>query len=214
MTGFTAWAPNAHALIVHFPIGLLVTAAVVDLIALLRADPRTPVTVSTGLYAAGAVAVLAAYLTGRAAAAEVYTPGLALPLVAQHWDRALWCVWYFGLVAAARVTLAVRATPLRRKTTVYLWAAGFVGVLLLAATADLGGPPGLRARRRCRRAAVAKPLTTRSDRPADPVQACAPEGGRHAGTPCGPDRPLGGAAGRIAPCPAPGASHSRSFSLP
>ena len=139
MTGFTAWAPNAHALIVHFPIGLLVTAAVVDLIALLRADPRTPVTVSTGLYAAGAVAVLAAYLTGRAAAAEVYTPGLALPLVAQHWDRALWCVWYFGLVAAARVTLAVRATPLRRKTTVYLWAAGFVGVLLLAATADLGG---------------------------------------------------------------------------
>ena len=178
MTGFTAWAPNAHALIVHFPIGLLVTAAVVDLIALLRADPRTAVTLSTGLYAAGAVAVVAAYLTGRAAAAEVYTPGLALPLVAQHWDRALWCVWYFGLVAAARVTLAVRATPLRRKTTIYLWAAGFVGVLLLAATADLGGRSGLPARRRCRRAAVAKPLTTRSDRPADPVQACAPGDGR------------------------------------
>ena len=168
MTGFTAWAPNAHALIVHFPIGLLVTAAVVDLIALLRADPRTPVTVSTGLYAAGAVAVLAAYLTGRAAAAEVYTPGLALPLVAQHWDRALWCVWYFGLVAAAQGHVGRPRDPAATEDHGLSLGRGIRRRPVAGGDRRPGGTPGLRARRRCRRAAVAKPLTTRRDPPRGP----------------------------------------------
>ena len=139
MTGFTAWAPNAHALIVHFPIGLLVTAAVVDLIAMLRSAPRTPVTVSTGLYAAGAIALVAAYLTGRAAAAEVYTPGLAHAIVSQHWDRAFYCVWYFGLLTAGRVALRRRSRNPGRVITVALGAAGLAGLVLLTNTADLGG---------------------------------------------------------------------------
>ena len=61
----------------HLPIGLLVTAVVADLVAMLRRDPSTVVTVSTGLYVAGTVSLVAAYLTGRSGAPEVYTPGLA-----------------------------------------------------------------------------------------------------------------------------------------
>ena len=139
MTGLTAWAPNPHALILHLPIGLLVTATVVDVIAMLRRDPSSTVVLSHGLYVVGTLALLATYLTGRAAAAEVYTPGLALPVVAEHWDRALWCTWYFGLVTGGRMFLALYIARPRRAITTTLCVVSLVGLALLAATADLGG---------------------------------------------------------------------------
>ena len=86
MTELAGWAPNPHALIVHLPIGLLVTAVVADLVAMLRRDPSTVVRVSTGLYIAGTVTLVAAFLTGRSAAPEVYTPGMAQAIVVRHWD--------------------------------------------------------------------------------------------------------------------------------
>ena len=139
MTGLASWAPNPHALIVHLPIGLLVTAVVADLVALLRRDPSTVMTVSTGLYVAGTVTLVAAFLTGRSAAPEVYTPGMAQAIVAQHWDSALWCVWYIGLLAAGRVGLHFAARKSRRSITAALAVAGLAGLLLLTNTAELGG---------------------------------------------------------------------------
>ena len=155
MTGLTDWLPNAHALVVHLPIGLLVTAAAADLIALLRRHPRPVVTVSTALYMAGSLALAAAYLTGRSAAPEVHTPGLAVPIVARHWSWALWCLVYFGALTAARVGLAVRGAtqrspetgeaPTRQGATdrrtahLAFAAAGLAGLVLLAVTAELGG---------------------------------------------------------------------------
>jgi len=138
MTEFASWAPNSHALIVHLPIGLLVTAVAADLIAMLRRDPSTIVTVSTGLYIAGTVTLIAAVLTGRSAAPEVYTPGLAQAIVTRHWNLALWCVWYFGLLTAGRVGLRLAAGAPRRTSAVALAVAGLAGLVLLTNTAELG----------------------------------------------------------------------------
>ena len=161
MTGLVDWAPNAHALIVHLPIGLLVAAFAAELVALLRRRPETVATVSTALYAAGWLTLAAAYLSGRAAAPEVYTPGLAVPVVDRHWTWALWCLLYFGALTAGRLwVLGVPGRPARaggtgetpagpapagpaatrrRAAHLALGAAGLAGLLLLAATAELGG---------------------------------------------------------------------------
>ena len=139
MTELASWAPNPHALIVHLPIGLLVTAFVADLIATVHRDPASVVTVSTGLYIAGTLTLVAAFLTGRSAAPEVYTPGMAQAIVARHWDWALWCVWYFGLLTAGRVGLRFAAGAPRRTSTVALAVAGLAGLVLLTNTAELGG---------------------------------------------------------------------------
>ncbi len=138
MTELAGWAPNPHALIVHLPIGLLVTAVAADLIAMLRRDPSPVVTVSTGLYVAGTVTLIAAVLTGRSAAPEVYTPGLAQAIVARHWNLGLWCVWYFGLLTAGRVGLRLAAGAPRRTSAFVLAAAGLAGLVLLTNTAELG----------------------------------------------------------------------------
>jgi len=156
MTGLTDWAPNAHALVVHLPIGLLVTAVAAELVALLRGRPEPASTVSTALYTAGWLTLAAAYLTGRAAAPEVYTPGLAIPVVDRHWSLALWCLAYFGALTAARLWVMgvpgrpprqggtgeapARADATRRRAArLAFGAAGLAGLLLLAATAELGG---------------------------------------------------------------------------
>ena len=139
MAALADWAPNPHVIVVHLPIGLLVTAIVAELVALLRRDPSTVVTVSTGLYLAGTVTLVAAYLTGLSAAPEVYTPGMANAVVTRHWNSALWCVWYFGLLVAGRVALRLAAGVPRRFITVALAAAGLVGLALLTNTAELGG---------------------------------------------------------------------------
>jgi uncharacterized membrane protein len=123
---------------VHLPIGLLVTAIVADLVAMLRRDPSAIVTVSTGLYLVGTVTLVTAYLTGRSAAPEVYTPGMAQSVVVRHWDWALWCVWYFGLVTTSRVGLRLATDMPRRIITVGLAVAGLIGLIVLANTAELG----------------------------------------------------------------------------
>jgi uncharacterized membrane protein len=138
MTGLADWAPNAHALVVHLPIGLLVTAVFVDLLAVIRQNRATLGRVSIGLHLTGTAMLIVAYLTGRNAAPEVFTPGLAQAVVTQHWDQALWCVWYFGLVTAGRAVLAMRH-ELERNVAVGLAVVGIGGVLLLATTAELGG---------------------------------------------------------------------------
>lgn len=138
MSGLADWAPNSHAFVVHLPIGLLVTAVVVDLLAVVRQNRATLGRLSLGLHATGAAMLIVAYLTGRNAAPEVFTPGLAQAVITQHWDQALWCVWYFGIATIGRAALQMRH-ELGRSAAVGLAVVGIGGVLLLATTAELGG---------------------------------------------------------------------------
>lgn len=139
MTGLVDWAPNAHALIVHLPIGLLVTAFAAELVALLRNRPEPVATVSTALYAAGSLTLAAAYLTGRAAALDVHIPGPAVAVVDRHGTWALWCLIHFSGLTAARAGLLQRSGPRPRLVHAAFGVAGLAGFVLLAITAELGG---------------------------------------------------------------------------
>lgn len=140
MTFHPDWAPNLHPLVVHFPIALLLTALVVDVLALLFPRATWAETTAAFLYPAGSISALAAYLTGRQAAAIVRVPGMVHPILLDHWNLALattvWCL----TIAFVRLALAVAwKEPRPRWIRTLLTVAALLGITLLVYTADLGG---------------------------------------------------------------------------
>ena len=134
------WAPNVHPLVVHFPIALLLVAALVDAIALaVRKTHPWVRTSAVGLYALGALGATAAFLTGRDASDEVDLPAQALTTLNAHADWALTLVWFAGLYALVRV-VALRYDRERRLAVhLPLAALGLVSLFLVQQTAERGG---------------------------------------------------------------------------
>src|SRR5690554_156413 len=83
------WAPNVHPMIVHFPIGLLFTAVLLDFVSLIRGFDvlRRAVPV---FYVMGALTAIVAYFTGRSAGDQVAVPANAESILTEHADLALW----------------------------------------------------------------------------------------------------------------------------
>jgi len=135
-----SWAPNIHPLVVHFPIALLYAAIAVDLVGCACWCNKPLRQAATLLYALGTVGAIAAYLTGRAASQSIWLPGMAEPVLKEHWDWALRTVWFFPTVTVVRLALL---RPTRREPAVALVVAlalvGLVGIGLLLATGDRGG---------------------------------------------------------------------------
>ncbi len=134
------WAPNVHPLVVHFPIALLVVAALVDAIALAVRKTYPWVRASAvGLYALGALGAAVAFLTGRDASDELDLPAQALTTLNAHADWAEYLVWFAGLYALVRV-VALR-TDRERRLAVHLplAALGLVSLFLVQQTAERGG---------------------------------------------------------------------------
>ena len=133
------WTQPLHPLVVHLPIGLLVSAAVIDLAGL--AAPARPVLrrAATGLYLAGAVALVAAYLTGRADAAALRVPGPAHAVVDEHWTWAWRTMVFFGVLATGRLALRLASPSTEHRVRLPLAAAGVLGLMLLFQTAERGG---------------------------------------------------------------------------
>ena len=135
-----SWAPNIHPLLVHFPIALLYAAIAVDLVGCACWCNKPLRQAATLLYALGTVGAIAAYLTGRAASQSIWLPGMAEPILKEHWDWALRTLWFFPTVTVVRLVL-LRAT--RREPAVALVVVlalvGLVGIGLLLATGDRGG---------------------------------------------------------------------------
>ena len=132
------WAPNLHPLIIHFPIALLIAATMVDLVDALFERPAWLGVGATSLYLVGAGAAVVAYVTGRQAAATVFVPGMAHPIVEDHRAWALLTVWYVGIVAAARLSALLAGFPRARAQRVLLLTAALIGVLFLQQTAERG----------------------------------------------------------------------------
>lgn len=135
-----AWAPNVHPMLVHFPIALLFTSVLLDLVAYpLPGGGRTLCRdVGAVLGVLGTLAALATYFTGRAASHTVLTPGMAQRLVDEHWRWAFWTICYFAVLAAVRVALALLKRAPGAALTAALVIAGLIGLGLLFETADRG----------------------------------------------------------------------------
>jgi uncharacterized membrane protein len=123
-------------MLVHFPIALLVAAVGTDLLALLLAKQTWLRPMAASLYATGAVAAGVAYVTGLRAAAEVFVPGMAHPIVAEHRTWALATTVGAGAMTAAR--LALQRTSSKTHVRIGLVLAGLVLLLLVQQTAERG----------------------------------------------------------------------------
>ena len=134
------WAPNVHPLLVHFPIALLVTAVVVDVVGWVLRRHLPLRHAATLLYVLGTGAAVTTYLTGRAASQAVWLPGMAQAVVKEHWDWAFRTVWYFATVTAVRLVVFRLSRPHPHPAVLAaLMLAGLLGTGLLIETGDQGG---------------------------------------------------------------------------
>ncbi len=133
-----SWAPNVHPLVIHFPIVLVMTAAVVDLVDV--AFERSPwlKTATTTLYVTGTISLVVAYLTGTQAEATVLVPGMAYPVLTEHRQWALVTLAYCIVVSVLRLLVLRGEGGRSRKRRVALLAIGLVSVVLVQQTAERG----------------------------------------------------------------------------
>lgn len=132
------WAPNLHPLIVHFPIAWLITAFTLDVVSLALPRAKWAEATAVCLYPAGALSALAAYLSGREAAAGVLMPGMAQPVLLDHWNWALATTVYFAAVAVVRLAVAFSGRDVTFRLRALGAALGFAGLLLLVHTGEQG----------------------------------------------------------------------------
>jgi uncharacterized membrane protein len=132
------WAPNLHPLVIHFPIAWWVAAVMVDLLALAVPRAAWADTVASFLYPAGALSAVVAYLTGRQAAATVLIPGMAHPIVQEHWNWALATTISFAIVALVRLWARFRRPRPQRGIRTALVFAAFVALVCLFETGERG----------------------------------------------------------------------------
>lgn len=137
--------PNLHPALVHFPIALLVTAFAVDVACLVLRRQRWLDRTATLLYALGAIAAGATYLSGENAAESlVNIPNAAQTAIYDHEDAAFLTLVFFAIVALFRLLVwyrdrrAMGWTPLGPLRLLVL-AAALVGQGLIVRTADKGG---------------------------------------------------------------------------
>lgn len=131
------WAPNIHPIIVHFPIALLASALVVDLIGLVMRQKSGIRDAATWLYCAGAATAIAAYFSGESGADAMLLPAEVAPLVSEHADWAFRTTWFFAFFASARLAVSYILPP---KPVVLgtAFMVGLAGIGLMFETAERG----------------------------------------------------------------------------
>lgn len=132
------WAPGIHPMIVHFPIALLVAAAVADGFAFFAKVPGRSRRAAAALFIAGSLAAVGAYFAGQAAADGVFLPSGSESVVESHEAWAWWTMVYFLLYAVSRLIREMAARKPKRALDFLILSLGFVGLLLLARTSEYG----------------------------------------------------------------------------
>lgn len=132
------WAPNVHPLVIHFPIVLVLCAAVVDLADTVFERPSWLGAAATSLVVAGACAAVAAYVTGLAASSTVFIPGMAHPAVLAHGNWAFATASFLGIVGVLRLGARRAGIPRTRRHRLILLALSVAGAVLVLQTAERG----------------------------------------------------------------------------
>ena len=133
------WLPNIHPMVVHLPIGLLVGAVLVDLVAVLLRRVRALSVTALVLYVLGALGLGAAYWTGQQAADTVDVPTEAVSALASHEDWALYTLIFFGAYALVRLGVFIASRQPGLWLSLGLWVVALGGMGLLWQTGDRGG---------------------------------------------------------------------------
>jgi uncharacterized membrane protein len=133
-----SWAPNVHPLVIHFPIVLVMTAAVVDLVDVAFERSAWLKAATTTLYVTGALSLIVAYVTGLQAASTVLVPGMAYPVITAHRQWALVTMAYCIVLATLRLVVLRGENGRSRRRRVALLAIGLVSVVLIQQTAERG----------------------------------------------------------------------------
>ena len=133
-----SWAPNLHPLVIHFPIVLVMTAVVVDLVDVVFERSAWLRTATTTLYVAGAVSTVVAFLTGVRAGSTVLVPGMAYPVLVAHRQWALATMACCIVVAVLRLAMLRGDVARRRPRRVLLLGIGLVTLVLIQQTAERG----------------------------------------------------------------------------
>ena len=133
-----SWAPNFHPLVIHFPIVLVLAAAVVDLVDVAFERSQWLKAATTTLYVTGALSLVVAFLTGLQAAGTVLVPGMAYPVITAHRQWALVTMTYCIVVATLRLLVLRGANGRGRRRRIALLGIGLVSVVLIQQTAERG----------------------------------------------------------------------------
>ncbi len=132
------WAPNIHPMIVHFPIGLLVFAVILDLLQWIpRLSDKLRLTTLI-LYAAGTLGSIAAFWTGRIASETVQVSVQAQTVMSDHDDWALYTTIFFLVFTLIRVGLYFIGRDRGSLLRVFFTVAALAGMGMLWQTGELG----------------------------------------------------------------------------
>jgi uncharacterized membrane protein len=138
---FTApeWAPNIHPLIVHFPIALLVMAALANVITFLVPEEWWDETKNTILYVAGTISAGFTYYSGTIAADTVFLPAEAQSVLSEHAGWAEYLLWFFILYALIRLAFHWFGLFDKKAFKIIAFITVLPGLFMVYETAEYGG---------------------------------------------------------------------------
>lgn len=132
------WAPNAHPMIVHFPIAIIIVAILFDFLSLLIRKQTWLRMSAHALYFLGAIAALVTFFSGRQAADSVIIPTESYPVISEHADLALYTVVFFWIYILLRLILVWKKYDLKFLLGWFFFSLALVGSFILFKTAEHG----------------------------------------------------------------------------